>query len=877
MYAEGGGVMKRFELAGGYLIPALILCFLLVSNSFTRLGFFRGSLFTNEIMIGIEDEEDRETAEFERETDELEMPDARELACIEPEFSKGQKLFDEGKYADAIRTWQPSPEDTCKIQVLLNNIGVAYARLQKLRHADSCFTEAIMIDSSYARAFYNRGSNRARAMREESAKQDYQTVLSLNPNYGSALYNLGVLYMRMNAPDSALFYLKQGLERGADKARTWYNIGVVFARQGNLDNAQVAYEEAVRFDPGYTAPRYAGALSAVKQRDSVRAIRLLSEIVRIEPKHTRSLLALTRIAVARRSFGQAGEYIARILQIDPNSVDALYEQAKVLGLQGYDQKALAMYRQITARDPQNPRVYYNIGVNLSDLDRPAEALKAYLRALNLDPYFWKAQYNVGVHYLREGKTDKAVRYLETATQIASDHAEGKYNLGLAYLRQDRFTDAENTFREVIELSPGHVESYYNLGYISLSQRHHEQALDFFARALEEDPRHAKSVFNTALIYRRQDRFARSAETFLQAAEIRKEYPEAYYNAALCYRDLGQGREALKMLDMALTQRSAYAQAMLVKADILADSKKPDASLATLDRLKKMQGLSAGELTRMARRYADFDQAGDALELCRQALRLSPGRGELQLECAEMEARLGEVDSALVRYEKVLGGERQDEGIWYAYAKLLAEQGKGKKAIASLDSAIFRKPDYERARELQAALYKKAGRHEKSADAYYSLYKINGEYEDLVSAASAYLSGNNYKLSLDLYRQAKTAFPDEWAPRYYVPLILTRLSRLGEALEAWEEFSERYPDDHRGYYQMGKIAFGQKNWSTARDYFQRALGLSTYDRTWYYLAETFYRLENYTKASEAVAKYRELDPDSRRGKTLQRRIRRKIQS
>jgi len=115
------------------------------------------------------------------------------------------------------------------------------------------FDEAIDLDPTDARAYYNRGQAYVGKGEYEMAILDYTEVVRLDPTDGQAYNNRGAAYSRKGDYDRAIIDHAEAIRLNPAHARARYNRGVAFGMKGDFQKAIADYYEAARLDP--TDPR----------------------------------------------------------------------------------------------------------------------------------------------------------------------------------------------------------------------------------------------------------------------------------------------------------------------------------------------------------------------------------------------------------------------------------------------------------------------------------------------------------------------------------------------------------------------------------------------------------------------------------------------
>ncbi|HEX3914570.1 MAG TPA: sulfotransferase [Steroidobacteraceae bacterium] len=177
-------------------------------------------------------------------------------------FSRGNKLIEQGAYAEAA----------------------------------TLFEEAVKHDSSHAEALNNLGSSLSRLGRYEEAEQCFREAMAGKPNFSDPHANLGVLLRQKGYLSDSETYLRRALKLRPTDVDARINLGLTLVLLGHLRDAKACFAKVLK-----TAPRNVGALFGMGQiamldgrfEDSETTFR---RILEFNPKSTVAwaALALTR-------------------------------------------------------------------------------------------------------------------------------------------------------------------------------------------------------------------------------------------------------------------------------------------------------------------------------------------------------------------------------------------------------------------------------------------------------------------------------------------------------------------------------------------------------------------------------------------------------
>ncbi|XP_013380007.1 RNA polymerase II-associated protein 3 [Lingula anatina] len=149
----------------------------------------------------IDSRPDKSSSSSEYETDEeWEMERKRKMAVLEKE--KGNQLFKEGKYEEAVQCYTMGMNADPENAVLPANRAMALLKLEKYAAAEVDCTSSLSLDPTYIKAFHRRGTARTALGKLQDAKHDFQQVLKLEPNNKQASSELNKIEEILNPKPS---------------------------------------------------------------------------------------------------------------------------------------------------------------------------------------------------------------------------------------------------------------------------------------------------------------------------------------------------------------------------------------------------------------------------------------------------------------------------------------------------------------------------------------------------------------------------------------------------------------------------------------------------------------------------------------------------
>lgn len=416
-------------------------------------------------------------------------------------------------------------------------------------------------------------------------------------------------------PDRAVARYRELLERYPDTVYVddaLYRLGTALQRAGRLQAARDPMLRLTRFEGGSDYRGRAlvrlAEIDASAGRDSLAA-ESWEELLEVDPERAREAGALGRLAEIELERGRAEAAIGWTDRVpaEERSAELRALRVRALATAGRTGPAAAELEDLSRSYADQAALVAEarcvLGEALAEAGRIEEAQAAFAAVVEESPSAAlraRAHYRSGVLAARNGDLATAREQLEAA-------------------------------RRSEEPSTWVAEALYQLGSLASREGDHERARDLFARLHREFPRHEKApdaLSAEALSWRRLSRYDEALERYHELLERYPDRPgseKVLSNIAYCHHELGQYEVSLQAYRRVMPyldqEGQAYAQFWI--AD----------SLAGLERYEE----AAAAFLRIPYLYPDEGQLPVTA----------------QLKAAEVYERMGNVESAVRLYQKVL--------------------------------------------------------------------------------------------------------------------------------------------------------------------------------------------------------------------------------
>ncbi len=164
-------------------------------------------------------------------------------------LSKGNKLFGEKKYEEALKIYNELLQKQPEFKILNKNIGNCYFAMEKYDKAIEAYKKAIRdkgdntdIYVAIGNAYINMGKNDKALLWYEKA--DVRKIKDYN-----VLYNIGVIFYNNYNYKKAAEFFKMAVEHNPDFKDGWYQLGMTYIGLNKIDEATDAFNHFLKLEP----------------------------------------------------------------------------------------------------------------------------------------------------------------------------------------------------------------------------------------------------------------------------------------------------------------------------------------------------------------------------------------------------------------------------------------------------------------------------------------------------------------------------------------------------------------------------------------------------------------------------------------------------
>lgn len=186
---------------------------------------------------------------------------------LKEELEKGNKLFEEGSYQEAIEVYQKILEKFPDAYAISKNIGNCYFQMEKYERAQHYYQKVLEKEPDSNEMKLVIGNCYANLGEDEKALEWYNKIKFEEIDDPAVLYNLGTHFYDLSKFAEALQYYKRAVEIKNDFLDGIYQLGVTHLTLSQYKEAIGVFENYLNHDPdSERASQVKGFLEFLKKK-----------------------------------------------------------------------------------------------------------------------------------------------------------------------------------------------------------------------------------------------------------------------------------------------------------------------------------------------------------------------------------------------------------------------------------------------------------------------------------------------------------------------------------------------------------------------------------------------------------------------------------
>jgi tetratricopeptide (TPR) repeat protein len=506
-----------------------------------------------------------------------------------PEYERGIKLYNEGKYELAVAELEKAIPKAGKDDPIYA-LGMFYAA-ESHAHIGTAkflggesndalihFQKAVHENPTYPDIYYRMGVIHHRLGNPAEAVANLRTAVELNPNYFEAICYLGIVLYETGSRDEADQVFKKALQIGSETPSpiskflsdhlagretdippltslkqvirsdaefdTALREGIEEYNTGSYEAAVRAFATASEIHPDYPDIRFKLALARLRAGDHAEAQKEFEAAISINPRYAEAHFYLGVTYLDRKLYREALEQFERSAAIKPDYADLqCFLGSTYFYLGELDRARTALEASLTL-SPNYGKARYYYGLLLYALGDRKRAIEYLSDATKGEEHKGAVDLSFALVHLREGNLEEAMVVLKDILAAGGESADILYFLGECYLRMDNLVDAERFFRHALTINARFLCAKEKLAHIMIRKGDYEAA-EKILDPPETDFADLYKILGDIKFYRGE---LEAAERFYRKSlGVNSEYSEANLSLALTLRNEGREAEAEALL------------------------------------------------------------------------------------------------------------------------------------------------------------------------------------------------------------------------------------------------------------------------------------------------------------------------------------------
>ncbi len=445
-----------------------------------------------------------------------------------PEYERGIKLYNEGKYELAVAELERAIPKAGKDDPLYA-LGMFYA----------------------AESHAHIGTAKFLGGDPREALVHFQKAVAENPTYPDIFYRMGVIHHRLGALDEAEVDLRKAVELNPSYFEATCYLGIVLYERGDRDEADKVFQHALKIGSESPSPisKFLSEHLAGKETD-IPPLASLKDVIRSDSDFDTALREGIE-AYNTGNFEGAVASFALASEIHPDYADVRFKLALAHLRSGAHAEARKGFEAAISINPRYGEAYFYLGISHLDERAYREALVEFERAAEIKPDYADLQCFLGATYFYLGELDKARTALESSLRLSPGYGKARYYYGLllyalgdrkraieyladatkgeerkgavdlsfalVHLREGNLEEAMVVLRDILDAGGETADILYFIGECYLLMEKPEDAERFFRRSLEVNPRFLRAKEKLAHILIKSARYE-EAERILDPPE-----------------------------------------------------------------------------------------------------------------------------------------------------------------------------------------------------------------------------------------------------------------------------------------------------------------------------------------------------------------------
>ena len=468
---------------------------------------------------------------------------------------------------------------------------------------------------------------------------------------------------------------------------------------GDVPAALVHLRQALLYDESSPEIRFHLARLQFKTHDRDRARATLERLTADAPSYAPAHLLYGFVLRAEGRHAEAGTAFARAIDADPELEEAYLALAALLVEQGRYEEAEGLANRLAERRPGEGKAFRILAVLAKENGRADWENRYLRRAVELEPSHLPAVLELAVQEEHAGRLEEAARLYGRV--LMRDPSDPTALLGSARiaLRQGDEGSARAFLRQLFGTHPDPVGVRLRTALDLDMAEKPERALEVLEEARDIAPSDPRVFYFQGLVLERRGDYRAAMDAYRRVpANAGSLYPLSRARWANCLSLLGEGEEAMRVLEVALTTSErllddeVFVEILRFVPDVYRRARRSFDAVARLQReARRLEG-NPTVILALAAALQDTGQHGEAIRLLERLVDADPSENHLYALAMARE-RAGDPEGAVQVVSRLLEVNPDDPAALNFVGYVLADHGlRLEEARRLLQRAVELRPD-----------------------------------------------------------------------------------------------------------------------------------------------------------------------------------------
>lgn len=167
---------------------------------------------------------------------------------LKEELQKGNDLYDQEKYEEAIQSYQTIIDKVPETYILYRNIGNCYFQMENYEKAEEYYLKVLEKEPDDTESLLGVGNSYANRGQDDKALEWYNKIEFEKISDSMVLYNIGSNFYTQGQHQEALKYYRKAVELKEDFQDALYQLGLVNLTLGNNQEAIDVFQDYLKYD-----------------------------------------------------------------------------------------------------------------------------------------------------------------------------------------------------------------------------------------------------------------------------------------------------------------------------------------------------------------------------------------------------------------------------------------------------------------------------------------------------------------------------------------------------------------------------------------------------------------------------------------------------